>query len=201
MKPFAIGMVLLVVVGACAKNVKPRNDMLHDISWAQNLFALYEYDRLSFTFTVQLPDKVVRRHWDWYIQDNRILLDGVEQAVSQAFINDIYWLLFPLKANEGRDQVEVAVNRDQISPLTERSTTEVVVRYVGGKGYTPDDTYKLYVDDNLMVREWSYLKGGQEPPARMTTWSDYRTIGRMELSLLREGRDGFRVWFTDVEVE
>ena len=99
------------------------------------------------------------------------------------------------------DQVVVSVHRDRLSPLEKVSATEVVVRYVSGKGYTPDDVYKLYVDDNMQVREWSYLKGGREPPARITTWSDYQSIGGMDLSLLREGRGGFKVWFTDVRVE
>ena len=202
MKRIVILFVLLFVLGGCMKHTaKPSSDVLHDISWAHNLFALYQHDRLFFTFHAQLPDKVVTRQWLWHIRDKRVFLDGVEQEMSQAFVNDAYWLLFPLKAYEGRDQVEVLVNRNQPSPLGGEDMTEVVVQYVSGKGYTPDDTYKLYVDDNMMVREWSYLKGGREPPARITTWTDYQTIGGMDLSLLREGRDGFKVWFTDVRVE
>jgi hypothetical protein len=182
--------------------VKPqRNDILHDICWAHNLFAVYTHERLSFTFHVQLPDKVVERRWVWHIKTNQIFLDGAEQAISEAFVNDIHWLLFPLKAYESRDQIEVAVHEAKASPLMKKEMTEVVIRYVSGKGYTPDDAYKLYVDDNMIVREWVYLKGGREPPARMTTWSDYQVIGDMNLSLLREGPDGFRVWFSDVQVD
>ena len=201
MKRITALVLLLLVLGGCARAVKPPGDVLHDISWAHNLFALYKHDRLFFTFHAQLPGKTVTREWIWHIRDDRVTLDGAEQGMSQAFINDIYWLLFPLKAYESRDQVEVRVNPKQPSPLSGENTTEVVIRYVSGRGYTPNDTYKLYVDDNMMVREWSYLKGGQEPPARITTWTDYRAIGGMDLSLLREGRDGFRVWFTDVRVE
>ena len=70
-----------------------------------------------------------------------------------------------------------------------------------GKGYTPNDAYRLYVDDKMMIREWSYLKAGKEPPARMATWEDYKDISGVTLSLLREGPAGFQVWFTDVDVE
>ena len=201
MKRFATGLLLILALGGCMRAVKPPNDVLHDISWAHNLFALYQHDRLYFTFHVQLPDKVVTRQWEWHIEENRVFRDGAEEAVSQAFINDIHWLIFPLKAYESRDQVVVSVHHNQLSPLKKMSATEVVVRYVSGKGYTPDDVYKLYVDDNMLMREWSYLKGGREPPARITTWSDYQSIGGMDLSLLREGRGGFKVWFTDVRVE
>ena len=89
----------------------------------------------------------------------------------------------------------------QPSPLSKANSTEVVIRYVGGKGYTPDDTYKLYVDENMIMREWSYLKASKAPAARITDWSDYQTIGGIELSLMREGRDGFKVWFTGVKIE
>jgi len=203
MKPSAIGLLLVFVLAGCMGAVRPQQDtdILHDICWAHDLFKVNTHERLAFTFNVQLPDKVVQRSWVWHIKTGRVFLNGAEQAVSQAFINDIYWLLFPLKAYESRDQIELAVNRHRPAPLSKKDMTEVVIRYVSGKGYTPDDTYKLYVDENMIVREWSYLKGGKEPPARITTWGDYQRIGGVDLSLLREGRDGFKVWFTDVTFE
>ena len=202
MKRFAVCLLAVLIVAGCSTSaVKPRQDILHDICWANDLFKIYSHERLAFTFNARLPDKVVQRRWVWHIKTNEVFLDGAAQPISQAFINDVYWLLFPLKAYESRDQIEVTVARDQISPLARAKTTEVVVRYVSGAGYTPNDTYKLYVDDNLIVREWSYLKASQEPPARITTWTDYQTVGDMQLSLRREGRDGFKVWFSDVRVE
>lgn len=201
MKRFAILLLMVLVVSGCLPPVKPTRDVLHDITWANSLFDLYRHERLYFTFHAQLPDKVVTRQWVWHIRDNRVFLDGAAQEMDRAFVNDVHWLLFPLKAYESRDQVEVTVARNQLSPLGGEKTTEVIVRYVSGKGYTPNDTYKLYVDANMVVREWSYLRGGREPPARITTWTDYRTIGKMDLSLLREGGGGFKVWFTDVRVE
>ena len=205
MKRFAIGLVVIAFFTGCMRPAAPPEtsprDVLHDISWANSLFDLYRHERLHFTFHAQLPGKSVQRQWVWHIKDGRIFLDGVEQEMGQAFVNDVYWLLFPLKAYESRDQVEVTVARNRLSPLGRQKTTEVVVRYVSGKGYTPDDTYKLYVDDNMVVREWSYLKGGQEPPARITTWSGYQTVGKMQLSLVRESREDFKVWFSDVRVE
>jgi len=202
MKRLALSLLMVFVLGGCSTMpVKPQQDILHDICWANNLFRIYEHDQLAFTFNAQLPDKVVQRQWVWHIKTNQVFLNGSEQPISQAFINDIYWLLFPLKAYESRDQVAVTVNKNQPSPLSKANSTEVVIRYVGGKGYTPDDTYKLYVDDNMIIREWSYLKASKAPAARITEWSDYQTIGGIELSLMREGRDGFKVWFTGVEIE
>ncbi|MGD9331688.1 MAG: hypothetical protein PVJ53_10275 [Desulfobacterales bacterium] len=201
MKQITIVLVLVAFMGGCLGPVKPDQDILHDICWAHDLFGIYERDRLFFTFNVQLPDKRIVRQWEWRIKTNRIFLNGKEQKSSQAFVNDIYWLLFPLKAYEARDQIEVTVKEHQPAPLSKKNHTEVVIRFVGDKGYTPNDTYKLYVDENLIVREWSYLKASREPPARITTWQDYQTFGKSKLSLLREGPGGFKVWFTDVRVE
>ena len=57
------------------------------------------------------------------------------------------------------------------------------------------------MDENLIIREWAYLKASQEPPARITAWSVYQTVGGVTLSLMREGQNGFLVWFSDVRVE
>jgi len=201
MKRYVTCLLLVFGLAGCFGPVKPHQDILYDICWANDLFRVYEHDRLAFTFNAQLPGKVVQRRWVWHIKTNQVFLNGSEQPISQAFINDIYWLLFPLKAYEDRDQVEIAVRDKQLSPLKKSISTEVTIRYVSSKGYTPNDTYKLYVDDNMIVREWSYLKAGKEPPARITAWTAYQSICGVELSLMREGRDGFKVWFTDVRVE
>lgn len=192
---------IVFLIGGCAGHAVKNQDVLQDICRANHLFDIYQKEKIAFTFNVRLPDKTVKRSWEWHVKSNKIFLNGEARPPSAMFINDIYWLLFPLKAYEDRDKTEVTVNRHRKSPLAGRDLTEVVVRYVDGKGYTPNDAYRLYVDDKMMIREWSYLKAGKEPPARMATWEDYRDISGVTLSLLREGPAGFQVWFTDVDVE
>jgi hypothetical protein len=198
--PLIVAAGMLMVVAGCTAPVKKDVDILYEICEASHLFELHERDRLAFTFNVQLPDRVVKRSWLWHIDTGRITLNGKAHQPSQKFVNDIYWLIFPLKAYEDRDQIQLQVNADRKSPLLGEHTTEVVVRYVSGKGYTPNDTYKLYVDDNYRIREWQYLKGGKAPPKRETVWGNYRDIGGITFSLERTGTDGFKVWFTDVDV-
>jgi hypothetical protein len=201
MRYVGLWVIIIVLIVGCAGGVRKNEAVLENICRANHLFDIYGKEKLSFVFNVQLPDKVVKRHWEWHIASNKIFLDGEVHPQSAKFINDVYWLLFPLKAYEDRDKTEISVNRHRKSPLAGQDLTEVAVRYVDGKGYTPNDAYRLYVDDNMMIREWSYLKEGKEPPVRMTTWEGYEDIGGVTLSLLREGPAGFRVWFTDVQVE
>jgi hypothetical protein len=201
MRFVALGLAFLFLFAGCAGQAVHGDDPLYEICRAGHLFDLYQKEKLFFTFHARLPDNTVKRSWEWHIAAGEIFLNGEPHENSAMFVNDIYWLLFPLKAYEDRDKTRVTVARHQASPLAGGDFTEVVVRYVDGKGYTPNDAYRLYVDDNQMIREWSYLKAGREPPARMTRWGAYEKIGGMVLSLVREGPAGFRVWFTDVRVE
>lgn len=194
-------ILIVFLAGGCTGHIVKNEDVLQDICRANHLFDVYSKEKLTYAFNVRLPDKTVKRSWEWHVKSNKIFLNGEAHPQSAMFINDIYWLLFPLKAYEDRDKTEVTVNRHRKSPLAGRDLTEITVRYVDGQGYTPNDAYRLYVDDKMIIREWSYLKEGREPPARMTTWEEYKDIGGVTLSLLREGPAGFRVWFTDVEVE
>ena len=193
-------LIVCLAVG-CHGRLQPKTDILHDICRANRLFDIYQSEKLAFTFNAELPGKIVKRNWTWNIRQNRIFLNGEEQGLSQAFINDIHWLLFPLKAYEASDQIQLKINKNIPSPLQSIESTEVVVRYTSGKGYTPNDTYRLYVDENFTILEWAYFKEGKAPPRRITSWEQYINFSGIRLSLLRKGPDGFKVWFSDIEIE
>lgn len=162
---------------------------------------IYEVKKLNFTFNVQLPDKIVKREWEWHVTTNKIFLNGEAHDQSQKFINDVYWLLFPLKVYESKDAVTLSTDTGARHPISGEPCTELTVRYTDGEGFTPNDTYKLYINEKERITGWSYLKGGQEPPARITTWEEYEEINGISLSLLRKSANDFKVWFTDVTIE
>ena len=201
MRMIHILILFVFVFSGCAGHAVKRDDILYDICRAGHLFDIYKKEKLAFTFNARPPDKTVKRSWEWHVKTNKMFLNGEAHTQSSMFINDVYWLLFPLRAYEDRGKIEVTVERGRRSPLKGANLTEVVVRYVDGKGYTPNDAYRLYVDEKMMIREWSYLKEGREPPARMTTWENYEDFGGVSLSLLRKGAAGFTVWFTDVTLD
>lgn len=202
-----LGCCLLAILLLCCVScieTKPASNVviLQKICQADNLYKLHNFEKLTFTFNVQTPDRKVERSWIWYIKQNKYFLDGVEQqGMTASFINDIYWLLFPLKVYENRDDIMITVNPSVKSPITNTVCTEVVVKYVSGKGYTPNDVYKLYIDGQYHILEWAYLRSGQEPPKMMAVWKDYTDINGLRISLVREGTNNFRVWFTNVGVK
>ena len=201
MRSAGLWMIAVIVLAGCASHPVKVDDVLEEICRKNRLQDVYRKEKIAFTFHARLPDKTVQRAWEWHVPSGEIFLDGKPHHRSAMFVNDVYWLLFPLMARDDRGKTTVSVHPEATSPIGGLPLAEVVVRYVDGKGYTPNDAYRLYVDEGMVVREWSYLKGGKEPPVRMTTWEGYQDIDGVTLSLLREGTDGFRVWFTDVRME
>ena len=90
-------------------------------------------------------------------------------------------------------------------PLGEGSAKQVVVKYPSEGGYTPGDTWELYVGSDDRVEEFIY-HGGEptKPSVVIATWTDYKKAGPLLISMDRRGTaDGqpLRVFFSDVSVK
>ena len=190
--------LLRPVVAAQAQPSVPA-DLARVLS-ASGLDQLGSRSRIAFTFHVLAGDAEVSRRWDWNLAENTVQQDGAEVGKTPKFINDVYWLLFPAMVRWDLDKVKIETHPDVSAPISGRPSTMMVVTYIDGAGSTPNDVYRLYLDEAGQIDEWSYHKAGAEAPTRLTTWEGYATVGGLRLSLERKG-EGFRVWFTDVVVE
>ena len=80
----------------------------------------------------------------------------------------------------------------------------VAVKYPADGGYTPGDTWELYVGSNNRVEEFIYHRGGpKKPSVVMTTWAGYKKAGPLLISTDHRGTaDGkqARIFFTNVAV-
>jgi hypothetical protein len=174
---------------------------LDELCSTSGLNTLMSKNRLKFTFNAKLTNRSVSRSWDWDIQNNTVKMDGKSMDVKdQKFVNDCYWLIFPLMAHFSRDQVDLTLEEQVKSPLSGTLSSELKVAYKGDFGYTPQDAYKLYINEQGNIIEWAFLKSGKEPAARINHWKDYQNVDGVTLSLDRPGENGFRIWFTDVEL-
>ncbi len=182
-----------------------------------------QIEEIAYTFHVKLPDREVSRSWLWAPAADRVtfrpaggaaeeltwerglLSSGSAseraRAADPLFVNDNYWLLFPLRltwdlaARISEDPAPAAL------PIGQGRARRVVVAYPADEGYTPGDVYELFLDPEGRILQWVYRKGGEPRPTRVTTWEDWREVGPLRLSLDRRGADGvFRVWFTGVAV-
>ncbi len=167
---------------------------------------------IEFTFNVKLPDRELARSWRWEPLMERVTFAPgtaeevvyVRSAVTEElkkvdadFINDTYWLLFPFQLVWSDPVVTESAQRVS-SPINGQWLREVRARWDGG-GYTPGDTYVLYVDDADVIREWVFERPGSA--GRAATWEGYVDLGGLQIATDHRNADGsFRLFFSGLRV-
>ena len=170
----------------------------------------------------------ISRTWEWEPKTGQVTYDGkdkegkpvhvtyqrsqlgsqsdtVKNEIDPSFMNDQYWLLFPLHvAWDGSPTV--TDEGMQKLPLGEGSAEKIVVKYPSeGGGYTPGDTWELYAGTDHRVEEFAYHRGGPRKPSLViTSWDGYKKAGPLLISTEHRGTaDGapFHLFFSDVSVK
>lgn len=169
--------------------------------------------KISYTFNVKFGEKEIHRRWTWYPKTDDVVFVDLDikyprdnipeelKATDHSFINDNYWLLFPFHLVWDSDVKFEEVPGKQPSPIKKEMLNKLIVEYINDKGYTPNDIYELYYDDDFMIREWVYRKGGSEENPRAATWESNNKYGGIMISENHTGENNFRLWFSDIEVE
>lgn len=222
LKLIAIALLIFGLTAGCSiPQPVATKDIRHRIAETYGSESFSRVEVLEYTFNVQIGEKQISRSWIWWPQVEQVTLKrGSDQGaltynrleldenppqdlkqIDAWFINDNYWLLFPIHMiRDSQAKVEDTGHRKR--PLGEGTAKCVVVTYPTTAGYTPGDVYELFVDNEYMITEWIYRRGGSETPSRTTSWEDHRQAGGLTFSLDHHGDDGkFRLWFTDVAVK
>ena len=219
-----LALVLLIVCAAVAGCTShPRttdNDARQQIAQWYGIDSFHQIEIIRFTFNAQVGAKHVRRSWRWEPATGEVThradhqaaaakfthpipienTDNRQRALDAKFVNDRYWLLFPLHLIWDR-VVDVEDHGQALRPMGKTKARRIEVRYPPTGGYTPGDVYELFVDANGKIMEWIYRRGGDVRPTRMSTWEDHRRLGPLWVSLEHRGPGGFRVWFSDVSIK
>lgn len=188
-------------------------------SWSQ-------VDAIRYTFNIDAGPRKLSRSWVWETKTNQVSYEGkdkdgkpvkvtysrsdlasqsadVKAQIDPGFMNDQYWLLFPFHL-VWDGAVAVEDGGTQKLPIGKGSATKVQAKYPSDVGYTPGDTWDLYVDKDHRVRQMVYHRGGPVKPSLVTvTWADYKKAGPLLFSLDHRGTaDGnpVRVFFSNVAV-
>jgi hypothetical protein len=180
-------LLIFILVIACQqpnsekdKNDKEQNKIVtlsDKIAQANGLDQWEEVDSLTYEFIVEMKgETVAKRKWSWKPDINEVTMldtaiDSLEsitynraekenfKSIDKKFINDQYWLLYPFHL-VWDDDIKKSVKEGVEAPISGEKMTELTVKYSDKKGYTPGDTYKVYVDGDYMIREWSYIPQG-----------------------------------------
>jgi hypothetical protein len=224
-------MIRLLVFGVLVLSgtswAQKRPPIAEQIAKTYGLDSFGQIEGLRYTFTVQFPGVSRTNAWEWEPKTGRVSFEGKDKAgkpvkvsylrsqlnsqpanvkdeVDPAFVNDQYWLLFPLHVawDTGADVDDAGMQK---LPLGKGSARRVVVKYPPGGGYTPGDTWELYVGSDNRVQEMIYRRGGPiKPGVVIATWAGYKKAGPLLISTDHRGTaDGkpLRIAFLNVSVK
>jgi hypothetical protein len=216
---------LLVLVATCRAQDRP--PICEQIAKTYGLDSWGQIEGIRYTFNAELGGGKVSRSWVWEPKAGQISYEGKDKAgkpvkvtylrsqlssqpadvkdeIDPAFFNDQYWLLFPLHLSWD-SSAEVKETGEQKLPLGKGSATHVVVKYPSEGGYTPGDTWELFVGADNRIEEFVFHRGGSKKPSVIVaSWTDYKKAGPLLVSLDHRGTgDGkpLRIFFSDVSVK
>ena len=216
-----------VLVLAVTSWAQQRPPIVEKLAKTYGLDSYGQVDAIRYTWNAQFPGVNLSRTWTWEPKTGQITFEGkdkdgkpvkvtylrsqlgsqpanVKDEVDPNFQNDNYWLLFPLHVYWDTSATVTDEGMQKL-PLGKGSADKVVVKYPSGVGYTPGDTWTLYVGTDGRVEEFQYDRGGpKKPRVVITTWAGYKMAGPLLISTEHRGSaDGkpFHLWFTNVAVK
>jgi len=217
--------VLMLTASSWAQQRPP---IAEKIAKAYGLDSFGQIEAIRYTWNAQFPGVDISRTWTWEPKSGRVSFEGkdkdgkpvkvsylqselnsqpanVKDDVEPAFINDQYWLVFPFHVywDTSADVKNMGAEK---MPLGNGSATHVVVKYPAeAGGFTPGDTWELFVAKDCRVEQFIYRRGGpKKPSVVIATWTGYKKAGPLLVSTEHRGTaDGkpFHLWFTNVAVK
>ena len=212
---------------AAEQTTKPQPLTIEQVARTYGLDSFGQVEAIRYTWNAQFPGATLSHPWIWEPKKDQVTYDGkdkdgkpvkvtylrsqlsnqpdnVKNEIDPSFVNDNYWLLFPLHAYWDKS----ATATDQgMKPLPQGngSAQLVSVKYPSDGGYTPGDTWDLYVGKDGRVEQFVYHRGGPKKPSTViATWEGYKKAGPLLISTDHNGTaDGntVRIFITDVAVK
>jgi hypothetical protein len=219
-------VLLVLAPKSWAQNRPP---VLEQIAKTYGLDSFGKIEAIRYTWNADITGLFKASHvWEWEPKTGKISYEGtdkdgkpvkatyvqsqlnsapanVREQIAPAFVNDNYWLLFPLHAYWDTSATVTDQGMQKL-PIGNGSAKLVVVKYPAeAGGYTPGDTWDLYVGKDNRVAQFVYHRGGTRPPHLVTaTWTGYKKAGPLLFSTEHRGTaDGkpLHIFLTNVSVK
>ena len=221
-------LVFGVLVLAVTSRAQTRPPIAEQLAKTYGLDSFGQIEAIRYTFNIQFPGVNVSRSWVWEPKTGQVSYEGkdkdgkpvkvtylrsqlssqsdaVKNEIEPAFVNDQYWLVFPFHVywDSSADVQDMGIQK---LPLGKGSARRVAVKYPPeAGGYTPGDTWELYVGSDNRVEELVYHRGGPKKPSIViASWAGYKKAGPLLISTDHRGTaDGkpLRVFFSNVSVK
>ena len=221
MKSLYLGMICLFLLSACKseknetsiEETKERT-IAEKIAYAHGYKNWQDVEKVEFTFKVDRDSiKGSGRSWIWFpkkdsvimkageeiVKFNRSNLVGVPPNADRNFINDKFWFFVPFQLIWD-DSATISEPKIAESPVNKEPMNMITISYPKEGGYTPGDAYDIYYDENYLIREWSFRKGGSPNPLLSNTFENYQNYNGIKVAIDHKKDDGnWNLNFTDVK--
>ena len=220
--------VLILASSSWAQTPSP---IAEQIAKAYGLDSYGQVEAIRYTFNIS-GAITVSRSWIWEPKTGQISYEGVDKdgkpvkvtfvqskvaadsriakdKIDWFFVNDNYWAFLPFHIYWDSAGTNVQDMGTQKLPLGDGSAKQVTVKYPNG-GYTPGDTWDLFVGPDNLMKEMIYHRGAPQNPVRpvpglvTVTWAGYKKAGPLVFSTEHKGTaDGkpVRLFFSNVAVK
>src|SRR2546426_1691788 len=198
-----------VLVLATSPWARERPLIAEQIGKTYGLDSFGHIEGIRYTFNADFPGVKLSRTWVWEPKADQVSYEGKDKAgkpvkltylrsqlssqaavvkdeIDPAFINDQYWLLFPLHLSWDNSAKVEETGMHKL-PLGKGSAGRVVVTYPSEGGYTPGDIWELFVGTDHRIQEWIYRRGGSAKPTAVASWEDYKKAAPLLVSLNHRG--------------
>ena len=218
--------VLALAATSWAQNRPP---ILEQIAKTYGLDSYGQIDAIRYTWNGEITGLFKAAHaWEWEPKTGKVSYEGkdkdgkpvkvtymrselssqpdaVKNEIEPAFTNDNYWLLFPLHAYWDTSATVTDEGMKKL-PMGTGSAELVSVKYPAeAGGYTPGDTWDLYVGKDKRVEYLVFHHGGTKKPSLVSaTWAGYKKAGPLLVSTEHRGTaDGkpLHIFISDVSVK
>ena len=223
-------LALALLVFAPTSWAQQRPPILEKIAKTYGLDSYGQIEAIRYTFNLQLPglNLNLSRSWEWEPKTGKVSYKGkdkdgkpveatfilsqlnsapanVKDDIAPKFVNDNYWLLFPFHAYWDTSATVTDQGMQKL-PLGVGSADLVSVRYPAeAGGFTPGDTWNLYVGKDNRVEALEFHHGGNAKPSLIiATWAGYKKAGPLLVSTEHRGTaDGkpLHLTLSDVSVK
>jgi hypothetical protein len=221
----AFGMLLLILSATSCTQKPP--SAAESIAKTYGLDSFGQIDAIRYTFNVEFPGVTVSRSWVWQPKTGQVSYEGkdkdgkivkatyvrsqlstqsdaVKNEIDPGFINDNYWFLLPFHVYWDTS-ANIQDKGTQQLPVGNGSAELFSVKYPSDVGYTPGDTWDLYIGKDNRIEQMVYHRGGPKKPSLVTaTWEGYKKAGPLLVSTEHHGTaDGgyLHLFFSDVAVK
>ncbi|MGF1573037.1 MAG: hypothetical protein ACFCU1_08185 [Sumerlaeia bacterium] len=197
-------------------------DLKQELIEAHGFQNFDQIEEIQFAFKARIAIIHKNRYWKWntktnvvtlldkdgeiefqYDRDDLSTLGKEAEETEKNFINDTFWLAWPLHLSWNND-VQVIDQGVKECPLTDLQRRCIVIDYSSTEGgFTPGDRYELFFDEgDLKPESWAYYPAGDDDPKVVCSWEDYTTIEGFSFSQTHENSNGlFKLNLEEIQIK